>query len=58
MRLETLKPFANKNKSIAEMSDVVIDKEIVEHSSERRTIKDTDYGKNIQKQIKYLREFC
>lgn len=57
MRLETLKPFANKNKSIAEMSDVVMDKEIVEHSSERRTIKDTDYGKSIQKQIKYLRKF-
>lgn len=54
MRLETLKAFRSRKNSIEEMSDVVLDKQIVEHSAERKTIKDTDYGKKIKKQIELL----
>ena len=54
MRLETLKAFTTRQKAIEEMSDVVIDKQIVEHSSERRTVKDTDYGQKIKKRIDKL----
>lgn len=54
MRLETLKSFTSRKKSIEEMSDVVIAKQIVERSSERITVKDTDYGQKIKKQIEKL----
>lgn len=56
MRLETLRAFRSRQESIEEMSDVVLDKQIVEHSAERRTVKDTDYGQNIKKQIERLAE--
>lgn len=54
MRLETLRPFTSRKQSIAEMSDVVLDKQIIEHSSERKTIADTDYGRKIKEQIEKL----
>lgn len=54
MRLETLRPFISRQKAIEEMSDVVIDKQIVEHSSERKTVADTDYGRNMKKRIDKL----
>ncbi|PMD73789.1 fructose-bisphosphatase class III [Companilactobacillus nuruki] len=54
MRLETLRPFINRQKVIEDMSDVVLDKQIVEHSSERKTVADTDYGQKIKRQIAKL----
>jgi len=54
MRLETLKAFTTRQKAIDEMSDIVLDKQIIEHSSERKTVKDTDYGKKIKRQIDKL----
>ncbi|MFH5810252.1 fructose-bisphosphatase class III [Companilactobacillus sp. FL22-1] len=54
MRLETLKKFDSSNKTVAEMSDVVLDKQIIEHYSERRTVADTDYGTKIKEQIEDL----
>lgn len=54
MRLETIKQFVNRKKAIEDMSDVVIDKHVVEHSSERRTVADTDYGQKIKKEIAKL----
>lgn len=54
MWLVTLKSFISRQKVIENMSDVVLDKQIVEHSSERKTVSDTDYGKKIKKQIDKL----
>ena len=54
MRLETIQPFNTRKKLIEEMSDVVISKQIVEHSAERKTVLDTDFGQKIKKQIAKL----
>jgi len=54
LRLETLKSFTSRKKSIEEMSDVVISNQIIEHSSERKTVIDTDYGQKIKKRIEKL----
>ena len=54
IRLVTLRPFISRKQEIEEMSDVVIEKQIVEHSAERKTVSDTDYGQKIKLQIKKL----
>jgi len=54
IHLEKLKAFTTRENAIKEMSDVVLSKEIVEHSSERKTVGDTDYGKKIKKEIARL----
>lgn len=54
MRLETIKPFNTRTKLIEDKSDVVETKQFVAHSSERKTVRDTDYGKKIKKQIDKL----
>jgi len=54
IHLEKLKAFTTRENVIKEMSDVVLPKKIVEHSSERRTVGDTDYGRKIKKEIARL----
>lgn len=54
IRLVTLKPFISRKQQIEDMSGVVIEKRIIEHSAERKTIIDTDYGQKIKLQIEKL----
>lgn len=54
MLLETLKPFTSREEVIKYMADITEDRDVVEYSSERKTIGDTEYGEDIKKQIEFL----
>lgn len=53
-QLVTHEPFTTRAKAIADMTDVVSTKRVIEQSAKRKTVGDTDVGDKLRKQIVYL----
>ncbi|APX71379.1 fructose-1,6-bisphosphatase [Companilactobacillus allii] len=51
LQLVTHEPFTTRQKAIADMTDVVSTKRVIEQSAKRKTVGDTDIGKKLKKQI-------
>lgn len=50
-QLVTHEPFTTRAKAIADMTDVVSTKHVIEQSAKRKTVGDTDVGDKLRKQI-------
>lgn len=53
-QLVTHEPFTTRAKAIADLTDVVSTKRVIEQSAKRKTVADTDNGVKIRKQIASL----
>lgn len=54
LQLVTHEPFTTRQKAIAEMTDVVSTKRVIEQSVKRKNVSDTDIGRKIKEQINQL----
>lgn len=55
-QLVTHEPFTTRAKAIADMTDVVSTKRVIEQSAKRKTVGDTDVGNKLRRQIAELQE--
>lgn len=51
LQLVTLQPFTTRAKAIAELSDIVTTKRIVEQAIARKTVAETDVGTKLKAQV-------
>lgn len=54
LQLVTHEPFTTRKKAIAEMTDVVSTKRVIEQSVKRKTVAETDIGQELQRQMNQL----
>ena len=54
LQLVTLQPFTTRHQAIAQLSDIVSTKRVVEQEVARKTVAQTDIGQQLQAQIAQL----